>query len=1032
MNPEDPRAPEEDRFEAFTADCIDALEAEGPAALESLLASRPGDEARVRERLASLSKLGLLSVAGVDRAETIGPYRVLGRLGSGGMGEVLLASHIESGQRVALKLGPVPQPSLSAEHEKHARRSAERFAREVQASRELSHPGIVPIVDVGTHQGRAWFAMEFVDGVALDRALEAVRVSGVAPEALTGANLSAAVPGASPKAFGETWVGAVVRIVRAVASALAAAHAAGIIHRDVKPSNILLRPDGRVQIVDFGLAHLEDMPTLTLSGEFAGTPYYVAPEQIENRRGGLDGRADVFSLGVTLYECACLRRPFLGRTPIEVLTAISSREPEPLRRVSPELPLDLERLCRRALEKDPNLRYPSMAEFERDLGQFLEFRPLLLRPLSPSQRARRWARQRPWRAASLVLSALLVIGVPMGLLIANSKIRAQRDRVRDEARRQALVVEHFVEHFDRSVGAPEIDQAARKLLDRGARRLQHGFDKEPRVRASLLHASARAYLELGRPSDARSLLDRAFAMWLREGESARDERALVLIDLARVHLAEDRPDIARELATRALSEASPDTLAPDFERRVQATIAAADVALGDEARARTGLEALGPVPEALRADVAGVWEAIGDLALARGDFSGARSAFGTSLSLLQRAWAPDVLRLVGVHEGLGVVAEAVDGEGSAQAVMHRARAARLRSSLNPSAATSSARTAPFLGEPAWGHDYEEAFDGGVAALQAERLDEARALFVKAHGLRPSAAVAAYNLACVESQVGRLEEAVKWLKRACESGFACTEDRSHALLQDAEIEALRGASIGSSVLADLQRQWESARAYSSRTVLVPAPNQEPGTPPAPLLVVIHDHGETAAGVASGRWGKLATQLGATLLVPAAPYLVGETIEDGSAWSPDPRDLWEQPGAFGFPALEAVRMALERASIDRERVWIAGSGYGALLALDLQLENPGLFRRAWLEDPLLHERSGGGSGRLAEALGGRLIVSLTEDEPPPEARATTMSSHAKILEAWLREEGGWGDAVRVESGREPATSGFTEWWCAARDR
>ncbi len=196
-------------------------------------------------------------------------------------------------------------------------------------------------------------------------------------------------------------------------------------------------------------------------------------------------------------------------------------------------------------------------------------------------------------------------------------------------------------------------------------------------------------------------------------------------------------------------------------------------------------------------------------------------------------------------------------------------------------------------------------------------------------------------------------------------------------------------------------------------------------------MIHDHGESAAEASQGPWAKAAEALGATLLVPSAPFLVGAEPSDGTACAPDLRDLWRQPESFGYPVLTQVRAALQVGDVDRERVWIVGNGMGALLALDLLIENPGLFRRGWLVDPVLHAKSGASSGRLARALGARLAVTITDDGPPPEAIAQAPATYASDVEGWLRSAGDWGDSLRVErQGNFNTDSGLFAWWLAGR--
>src|SRR5207248_5495545 len=148
----------------------------------------------------------------------------------------------------------------------------------------------------------------------------------------------------------------VARLVSQVADALDHAHKQGVIHRDVKPSNLLLSPEGRLSVNDFGLARVLEQPGVTLTGEFVGTPAYMSPEQITAGRTPLDHRTDVYSLGATLYELLTLRPPFAGERRDQVLAQIMHKEPAPPRRLNPKVPVDLETICLKCLEKDPDLR----------------------------------------------------------------------------------------------------------------------------------------------------------------------------------------------------------------------------------------------------------------------------------------------------------------------------------------------------------------------------------------------------------------------------------------------------------------------------------------------------------------------------------------------------------------------------------------------------------------------------------------------------------------------------------------------------
>jgi serine/threonine protein kinase len=259
----------------------------------------------------------------------IARYRILKKLGAGGMGEVYLAEDMELGRKAALKFLP---PQYNADPELKA-----RFKREARAAAALNHPHIITIYDIGEHQGKTWMAMEYVDGESLKDLI--VRQELDVDEALD--------------------------IAVQICEGLGEAHRAGVVHRDIKPANILLDKNGRVKIADFGLARLEDATALTGEGAVMGTPAYMSPEQVRGKK--LDGRSDIFSLGVTLYELITRRLPFKGETRNAVFFAILNDEPEPLARYKRGVPAGLQRIMDKVLDKDREARYQHAADLRADL-----------------------------------------------------------------------------------------------------------------------------------------------------------------------------------------------------------------------------------------------------------------------------------------------------------------------------------------------------------------------------------------------------------------------------------------------------------------------------------------------------------------------------------------------------------------------------------------------------------------------------------------------------------------------------------------
>src|SRR5437762_220671 len=315
--------------------------------------------------------------------QTIGHYKILKRIGAGGMGEVYLASDITAGRKAALKLLPT--------HLTGDAKRLKRFQQEAHAVAALNHPNILTVYEVGADDSVEYIASELIEGETLRQRL----------------------------ARGCIQVGEAVEIAIQVAGALAAAHSAGIVHRDIKPENIMLRPDGYVKVLDFGIAKLaeQEVPATmaeeealllveTNLGSILGTVRYMSPEQA--RGAPIDKRTDIWSLGAVLYEMAIGHAPFAGETPREVMAAILATEPPPLSNYMVQTPGELQQIVSKALRKDPDQRYQNakeMLEALKGLRHKLEFTAELERAVAVPLWLR-WARWPAALALTLLAGAL--------------------------------------------------------------------------------------------------------------------------------------------------------------------------------------------------------------------------------------------------------------------------------------------------------------------------------------------------------------------------------------------------------------------------------------------------------------------------------------------------------------------------------------------------------------------------------------------------------------------------------------------------
>lgn len=311
----------------------------------------------------------------------VGDYELLDEIGRGGMGVVFRARQVSLNRIVAVKM------ILSGEYAGPDERR--RFRREAESAAQLRHANIVTIHEVGEHEGRNYYSMDFIEGRSLSTAL---KESTMRP-----------APAAA--------------MVKTLAEAVHFAHQRGTLHRDLKPQNVLMGLDGQPHILDFGLARpVEREAGLTRTGDVMGSPSYMPPEQATGRIGEIGPASDVYALGAILYEAITGSPPFTGETAMEVLSQVIDKDPWPPRKRNPGVPVDLETICLKCLEKQPERRYHSARALAEELERFLSFEPIMARPAGRLRKWWNWTQRNPWVfAAGFGLAALVLFCIAYAL-----------------------------------------------------------------------------------------------------------------------------------------------------------------------------------------------------------------------------------------------------------------------------------------------------------------------------------------------------------------------------------------------------------------------------------------------------------------------------------------------------------------------------------------------------------------------------------------------------------------------------------------
>jgi serine/threonine protein kinase len=545
------------------AECLEGMEVLHQASS----APKPSDDRR------DAGPTGVAAHPDWQPGAAVGDYRLVREIGRGGMGIVYEAEQLSLGRRIALKVLPF---ALTLDP-----KQLQRFKNEARAAAQLHHQHIVPVYSVGNERGVHFYAMQYIEGQSLAELIHDLRHQATPLRFTRSQNLNppsdpaAAATGtyipqeeAAREISSAPRVSETVKPVSALATSYSAnstgfyrtvarlgiqagealehAHEYGVIHRDIKPGNLMVDAHGHLWITDFGLAQFQTEASLTQSGDLLGTLRYMSPEQANGQRIAVDHRTDIYSLGATLYELLTLHPPFEGNNRQTLLHQILNDEPQPPRVHQKSIPVELETIVLKALAKSPSERYATARDLADDLSRFLQDRPIQARRATAAQRLRKWARRHP---SFVWATVLLCLFTAAGSLISATIIHAAYERElqrKKEAENQFLLAREAVESMfklceEELADKPFLDGLRRRLLQDYFlvyyQKLINQSQDDPAAQAELEAARARVRDILDNLADLQGgfqyhlLNDPGVVRELKPDDTQREQIHQLMVDL---------------------------------------------------------------------------------------------------------------------------------------------------------------------------------------------------------------------------------------------------------------------------------------------------------------------------------------------------------------------------------------------------------------------------------------------------------------------------------------------------------------------